>query len=299
MDRRGFLGTGAAAAAAALAGSACAPGFRLTERGPVEMPTDMDGYIGRIDSGMERLSRYSTEPWTPEFKGDRATADAIGRTALQAMFFTGMVGDLPREGQMHPEIQARIQANMPLMDEATGRMTDFLHGSTSRDLLTVQRALRDHQAGPQVFSALDSAAGDLGVSAWRRAQTRALFTNAEWRLRNQPPALVVSEFLEKVDRLVASDVPHEARQQEFAAILAREAFWAQEQPETKRHRRISKGGRTMGYGALTFAASGLVIVLGSGTGVYFLAGVGLVGATVGVVMMLVGLVILLVGLATP
>jgi hypothetical protein len=206
-----------------------------------------------------------------------------------------MVGDLPLVGQMHPEIQARVDAGVPLMDEATDRMSTFLRAQSTMELGGVQRALRDHAAGPRILTSLDEVAGDLGVSPWRREQTRSLFSSAEWRLRNQPPALVVSEYLEKVDRLVDSDVTRDAREQTIAARLANEAFWQAQTSDTKRHARISRGARVMGYGVLTIAGGAVLIATGLGPAVVL----GVVAGTVGVIMVLVGLVILLVGLGTP
>jgi hypothetical protein len=269
----------------------------MPERRPGAMPDDMGAYINRIDAGMKRLEPWSSATWAPEWKGNRANADALGRTALQSMFLTGMVGDLPLEGQMHPEIQARVDAGIPLMDDATDRMSTFLRGQSATDLASVQRALRDHAAGPRIFSALDDVAGELGVSPWRRAQTRSMFSGAEWRLRNQPPALVVSEYLEKVERLIDSDVTREARQQTVAARLADEAFWAAQETKTKREARISRGARLMGFGVLTFAGGAGLAALGA-NGADPLLAVGLITGTVGVIMILVGLVILLVGLGT-
>ena len=291
MDRRKFIGTGAASAASVLAGSACAPMTRLSDPRPRTVPADMDAYVSRIDASMERMGRWSSAAWAPGFQGNRDAADAIGRSAFQSMYFTGMVNDLPIEGQLHPGMQERIAAHMPLMDDATDRMTDFLRAQTPADLATVQRALRDHNAGAQIFTALDDEAGVLGVSDWRREQTRTIYSNAEWRLRNQPPSLLVTEYLEKVERLGASDVPTEARTQALAARLAEEAFWATDAPPTERQARLRRGGKVMGFGVLTFAAGAAIVAGGAFGGVFV--------ATAGVVMVLVGLVILLIGLATP
>jgi hypothetical protein len=255
------------------------------------MPSDMDAYITRIDTSMERMGRWSSATWVPGFSGNRDTADAIGRSAFQSIYFTGMVSDLPLEGQLHPGMQERIEANMPLMDEATDRMADFLRAQTPADLAAVQLALREHNAGARIFTALDDEAGVLGVSDWRREQTRTIYSNAEWRLRNQPPSLLLSEYLEKVERLGASDVPTETRTQALAARLAEEAFWASQPPRTKRQARLRRGGKVMGYGVLTLAAGGAIVAAGADVGVFVM--------TAGVVMVLVGLVILLVGLATP
>jgi hypothetical protein len=263
----------------------------------------MNAYVARIDAGMKRLDSWSSETWAPAWKGNRSEADALGRTALQSMFLTGMVGDLPLEGQLHPEIQARVEAGVPVMDEATERMSTFLRAQSALELGGVQRALRHHDAGPRILTSLDDVAGDLGVSPWRRDQTRSLFSNAEWRLRNQPPGLVVSEYLEKVDRLGDSDVSREARGQSLAARLADEAFWTAQDPvtRTKRQARIRRGAKVMGYGVLTFAGGAALVALGDGGGGENggLIAAGLITGTVGVIMILVGLVILIVGLATP
>ena len=291
MDRRRFLGSGAASAAA-LAGTACAPALRLPEQRPNAMPPDVDDYIASVDAGMERLGRWSSATLAPDWTGDRAELDRVARTALQSLYFTGMVGDLPLEGQLHPEMQLRIHANMALMDDATDRMSAFLESRTRAELATVQLALREHGVGPQLLTAIDDEAGALGLSSWRRAQTRTIYSNAEWRLRNQPPTLLVTEYLEKVERLGASDVTAETRTQALAARLAEEAFWqqAQQSPLDKRAARIRRGGRTMGFGLLTFAAGGAIVAAGASPGVFVM--------TVGAVMMIIGLLILLVGLGT-
>jgi hypothetical protein len=222
------------------------------------------------------------------------------------MFLTGMVGDLPIEAQLHPEIQKRVEANLPVMDEATDRMSAYLRARSALELGGVQRALRHHEAGTRIITSLDEVAEDLGVSPWRREQTRSLFSSAEWRLRNQPPELVVSEYLEKVDRLSASDINRAAQQQGLAARLADEAFWAAQPQDpsgkTTRQKRISRGGKVMGIGVLIFAGgAGLVAMGDSGNsdGGSGMIALGLVAGTVGVLTFLVGLVILLVGLATP
>jgi hypothetical protein len=195
-----------------------------------------------------------------------------------------------------------MEAGQPIMDEATDRMSAFVRAQSVSELDAVQRALRSHDAGPRILTSLDAVAGDLGVSPWRREQTRSLYSNAEWRLRNQPPALVVSEYLEKVDRLAESDVNTEARQQALAARLAPDAFWAAQvqaqATKTRRQARISKGGRVMGQGVLIFAGGALLVAVGA-IGADPLAVIGVVAGTVGVIFFLVGLVILLVGLATP
>lgn len=289
MDRRRFLGVNAASAASILAGSASASALRLPERRPDEMPADMDAYLARIDAGMARLGEWSSAEQFPNWSGDRAAVDAMGRAALQAMYFTGMVGDLPTDGQLHPGIQQRIESTMPVMDAAVDRMTAFLRERPASDLAVVQAALRDHDAGARIISLIDDGAASLGLSEWRRAQTRTLFANIEWRLRNQPPELMVSEYVGKIERMVAADAREEAATQELAARAAEAAFW-QVQAKSKRDKRISRGTRTMGFGILVFAGGAAIVAAGGVVGLFI--------GTVGVIMVLVGLIILLVGLAT-
>lgn len=290
MDRRRFLGVNAASAASLLAGSAAASSMRLPERRPDEMPADMDAYLARIDAGMARLGQWSSAERFPHWTGDRAAVDAAGRAAFQAMFFTGMVGDLPTDGQLHPGVQQRIEATMPIMDAAVDSMTAFLRERPASDLAVVQAALRDHDAGERIIALIDEEAASLGLSEWRRSQTRTLFANVEWRLRNQPPELMVSEYVGKIERMVAADAREEAATQALAARAAEAAFW-QVQARSKRDKRISRGARTMGFGVLVFAGGAAIVAAGGAVGLFI--------GTVGVVMVLVGLIILLVGLATP
>lgn len=289
MDRRRFIGWGTASAIGLAGTSACVPPLRGQQR--AAMPTDMDDYLARLDAGTERIGRWSPADVVPGWSGDRPDADALARTALQSLFITGMIADLPVEAQMRPEVQRRIHAAMPLMDEATDRTTSFLQGVTASDLDRVQLGLRDFAAGEQIFSALDQAAAANGLSSFRRAQTGEIFAQAEWRLRNQPPALIVGEYMEKVNKLAAADISTETRIRMLAAKAGEEAFWQAANEKTLREARISRGLKVMGYGLLVFAGGGAIVAAGAFPGVFVM--------TVGAVMLIVGLIILLVGAATP
>lgn len=289
MDRRQFIGTGAVSAATVLAGTACAPGMRLTSRRPNEMPPDMDAYLARIDAGMARLGRWSAADVVSSRVADQDPANTLARSGLQSLFLTGMVGDLPLEAQTHPGVQERIARAMPTMDATADGMTAFLRGRTAEDLTMVQKALRDYGTGHRILRALDDEAGALGMSAWRREQTRAIYSNIEWRLRTQPPALVVGETVEKVERLVASDVPAAAGKQALAARLAEGSFWAVGAPQSKRQARITRGAVVMGIGVVTFAVG--AAAASANIDMVFIA-------TAGAILVLVGFVILLVGLGT-
>ena len=288
MDRRRFLEAGTASAASLLAASACAPALKLAVPRASTAPDDMDAYIARIDAGMDRLGRWSSADVAPLARRPDPATDALGQAALQSLFLTGMVGDLPLPAQLHPGIQERVERAMPLFDRASDSMTAFLRSRTPNDLAIVQAALRDYGAGARIVDRLDAEAAALGLSEARREQTRSIYAHAEWRLRNQPPALLIGEYVDKMERLASSDVRAEAAAQGIGAQAAEEAFWA---ARGTRERRITRGGRTMGWGVLIFAVGGGIVAAGAFPGVFVM--------TAGAVTFIVGIMILLVGLATP
>ena len=299
MDRRRFIGSGTASALGLVGTAGPLPVGRLPAQPLGAMPADMDDYLARLDAGVARIGRWSTTEVVPDWKGDRAEGERIARTGLQALFMTGMIADLPIEGQMRPEVQRRIQDAIPLMDEATELTTSFLTSRTAADLSYVQVGLRDYDAGATIFTAFDREAAANGLSDWRRAQTREIFTQAEWRLRNQPPGLIVGEYVDKVERLGAADIPGESHLRTLAAQAGESAFWERAGEKTLRQRRISRGLRVMGYGLLTFAGGAVIAVAGAAISRDAGAAPGVFVATVGAVMLIVGLIILLVGAFTP
>jgi len=315
MDRRAFLGVGAAsglALATPTAGAQPTAAPAIPRPGPVG---DMDAYVARVDAGMERITRWSLTADHPEFAGDREATDTLARSAIQTLYLTGMLGDLPLEQQQHAGMQERIWANLPLMDDALDRMHDFLASRTEADLARVQAALRSPEGvAERIADALDEQATLTGVSAWRRRQVRDTIGLAAWRLAHQPPALIVDEYQGKIERVDASDIAAEARQRWLASKVGEHLFWTRagaagglvstgaiaDSARSTRDRRIARGAKAMGIGILIFAlGAGLIAAGASGDEIGGVAAAGLITATVGSVWFLVGLIILLVGIATP
>ena len=121
-------------------------------------------------------------------------------------------------------------------------------------------------------------------------------------MEHQPPLLLVNEYLDKVERVLASDIESEARQRWLAARVGEKVFWQAE--ASLRDRRISRGLRAMGIGALLFVGGLVLVSLGNDNfangDLNALTVIGLVpGITGGSVLFVVGLIILLVGAATP
>lgn len=286
MNRREFMNVAGKSALTTAGAAACVPA--LHGKGQEPMP-DMDAYLAKIDAGMAHIGRSSITAQYPNWRGDRAGADALFRTSLQSMYLTGMFGDLPLKAQLHPGMQDRIWAAMPIMDEAAERTTDFVSSRTTQDLAAVQAALRDRTLGSSLITSLDGHAASIGLSTERRAQTQVMLGQVEWRLRSQPPGLIVREYLDKVEKLPETDLAAEARQRLLIARVGDEVFW-QGVVQSRRDARIRRGTKWMGIGVVVFGVSALAVAAGAFPMVFV--------ATAGVVMFIVGFFILLVGLAT-
>jgi hypothetical protein len=283
MDRRDFIITTTSSVLAVSGVGASAPIMRLPAK-PVVMPQDMDDYIARVDAGMARIGQWSPTADLPNFVGDRKAADEIGRASMQSLFLTGMFSDLPIEGQLHPGMQDRVIAAMPVMDKAVDGISAFLRSRTEADKAAIQAALQDWGAGVKVAAAVDREAAHIGLSEWRRSQTRSMFAHAEWRLRTQPPSLIINECLRRVEKLSATDVTAAAKQRALAARLGEAAFWRHAAERANRDARVGRGGKVLGIGVLIFAAGGLIVAAGGGAGVFVM--------TAGAIVIIVGLVML-------
>ena len=287
MDRRDFIKKGALGASGVVGLSRPTPG--------VASPVDMTAYVERVDTGMARISQWSLADSFPEFTGDPDLLDTLGRKSMQTLYMTGMFGDLPVESQLDVHMQARMWDAQPVMDESLIEMTDFLSRQTPEHLERVRSTLR---ARPEVLRnisrTLDEEAARSGVSEPRRAQLSKMFGDVGWRMEHQPPPLIVNEYLDKTERVSASDIESEVHQRWMAARLGEKVFWQAE--ASLRDRRISRGLRAMGIGVLLFGAGALLVSLDAGDVV---TAIGLVpGITAGSIFFVVGVIILVVGLTT-
>ena len=304
MDRRDFIKRGAVGASGIVAGGTAVNPLEGVEppKAKVLAPDDMEAYLATVDEGVSRLSQWPLAERFPGLQGSDFDGESLGRKAILSLYMAGMFGDLPIENQVHAGMQDRLWEAQPAIDEALDGMTSFVRRQTPEQLAHVRTTLR---ARPEilrdVIAVVDSEAEQSGVSEARRAQLRAMFTDVGWRLENQPPGLIVDEYVSKVERVTASDVGDAARQRWLTARYGEEIFWQAQ--ESLRQRRISRGLKAMGIGALLFLA-GLLLVSASDGDVTSddtdaLLWIGLVpGITAGSIFFVVGLIILLVGAAT-
>jgi hypothetical protein len=286
LERRDFLALCAAPAVGGSATAFGAPSF------PLPPPPDMEAYLARLDAGLDRIGR-----WTPAM----GAQDDLARHSLQAMFVTGMLGDLPVEKQLDRGMQDRLFRSLPLFDDAVDGMTRFLASRTPQDFAAAQTALRSPGVRENLIARLDAEAEQTGVSAARRAQTRGMLRQVTWQLANQPPSLIVGEYLHKVEKVAATDVRTEARQGRLAARVGEKAFWTLQEraaqttggtATVQTRKKRGRGAKVLGIGFLVFAG-GLGLAAASSDNDLAI-GAGAVAATVGVVMILVGLVMLIV-----
>lgn len=286
MDRRNFMRTGAVGASGfAVAGGA--PLNEAAQRGG-SLLYSMDDYLEQVDEGLARI-----DEWTIDESVDESTdADVLGRKIVKSLYMTAMFRDLDVEDQLHPGMQDRMWAMQDTMDEAMDGVVDLLDRQTPESLERVRAALRDDASiKERIARFFDLEGGRTGVQDKRLEQTRASIDYVTARLSSQPPALLIEEYREKVEKVVASDIEAEARQRWLLSKVGEKTFWSLAQAASKRQDRIDRGLRGMGIGLLIAAGGAALFAIG--------ADVGLVGMTVGAIWFVIGLVTLLVGTLTP
>jgi hypothetical protein len=238
IRRREFIKAGAAAATVAgaagtggVVGSACGGLFdeSLFEDAKLPLP-DMSEYLRTVDDGMKRIAEWDRRDDIPETALDHALENDLGKKALRALYMSGMFGDLPDAGQVHPGMQARVERALPEMDEAVSEMAEYLASLSDEQLEHAQQYLKgkDNPA-MEIAQWFDEVETALGVSHRRRLQTRAFVTQIVSRLKNQPPRSVFDDYIGKVEKMVArSGSPAEIERQ-MIARMGKDAFFERQQ----------------------------------------------------------------------
>jgi len=318
MDRREMLKMGALAGVGSLAsvsGSSCAifpGGDQMGNLNVLNLP-EMDSYLATINQGMDKISEWdlAREYGISDPAFERRCE--LGRKALRSMYMVGMFGDLSVEGQAHPGMQDRMVQALPEMDEAILTTTDDLEKMTAGERTELQKVLQDNKdPGMMIAQELDEGAGMIHLSRKRRLQTRAIISQANWRLRNQPPDLLINECVAKVRKMAERRGSPAALQRQAAAQLSKKAFFERQgrlaaaaemweakatrpgktAPEQDRIIRppgsgaISAGGWMMGIGLVSGCAGMLIASFSIG---------GLFAVTLGVLLLVIGLITLIVG----
>jgi hypothetical protein len=239
MERRDFLRIGTAAGLAAASSGGCAFSTRALEAFSTGSLAGLAGVLDGVDRAMEQIGRArlvgglvpAPPPEAPPEQRRRwDEAEELGRKTLRTLYLTGVVKELSAEEQRHPEVQRRLVEAAPEMDEAVLGMTSVIASLTPADRGSLQEELRrDPELGLRISSELDEAARGVGTSLPVRLKTRATVSHLSWRLRVQPPSLLIDEYVDKVLRVGTRSGPAEALRRELAARMSEEAFWRHEE----------------------------------------------------------------------
>lgn len=226
MDRRDILQMGGLLGFSALGGgAACLP------RGlPRRMPdSEIGSIIGKMDASLAQLSRYDMLDDFTRRSGAKAkyTDDdrSLTQMAVQAMYTSAYFRGLPEEAQLHPAMQERMFAQLPTMDEAVYGMTDRMSTLSEDRRDFVRAALHEERTKPEVVSeTFDKGMGALAMPLGRRFQVRSIFSKMGWRLQKQP-ALVIDEYVTKVQKATALVGSQVELQRRIAAQMGQDAYW--------------------------------------------------------------------------
>jgi hypothetical protein len=315
MKRREFL-TKTATAGVGAASTAATGGCGLWITGaPLPRsrrePVDLEAYLARIDSGMAQVAERSVlgavlagRETTPTEARRFAECEALARSSLRSLFFTGMLRDLPEADQRHPEVQQRLWRHLPEMAEALSRMTELLEGLDAGDLDRMSTVLAaDPHLPRHVCEQLEREAADIGATEAVRAQLLALGEELDHRLGRQPPELLIREVLSKAERLKAgARRRHPDLEDQLAANVELAQRSAPPSPAglvTARQSGGALGGRAQPRrraGSSDFTGALVTLGLGLWLLLFGLAvgGNGLFVGTVGALLVLVGLIWLII-----
>ncbi|MCP4600512.1 MAG: hypothetical protein GY847_08265 [Proteobacteria bacterium] len=239
MKRREFIKTGAAGATVAGAAGLGAVGVAscsnlfsdfLPREGMPPLP-DMDPYLAQVDQGLEAIASWKlSDDFEENGDGVGGGEEELLRKSLRSLYMTGMFGDLPEEGQVHPGMQERVRQALPEMDEAVFGMRDYLAGITPEEASEAQDYLKDKSnPGMEMAEWLDRQGKAVGVSTQRRMQTRSMMTQVVSRLRNQPPKSIFDEYIGHVDKLATQVGSDSEMQRQMIARMGKEEFFEKQQ----------------------------------------------------------------------
>jgi hypothetical protein len=206
LGRRGFMGGALGASATAGLGSGCARDARPTELDP----DDVALWMRRLERSAEAIDQspvlveLSPPPRNGQALAEWEAADRQIRGYLRSLYVSGAYLDLPEEGRRHPEIQEWMRGELPAIEARGELLLERLERSTAEERRAVREELRrDPELMSRFATVVDERARIGGLRPERRRQTREIFRMADWRLRAQPPSLIIDEYTAKARRVQA------------------------------------------------------------------------------------------------
>ena len=231
MKRRDVIKLGAVAAAG-IGGEACVlPRKVATMRGAdgaVAFNAMLDDQLGMLSKPglLQRIvGNYTGKPVTDDVQQKLTAQDAMFRRLLSTVLLTQGFRELPLETQVHPAVQDRMWKHSDLIANTVFEIGDMLANLDETQRKNIQTTMRkEPDLAMTLGEALDDRAGRAGLSRSRRKQLRAMMQQTTFRLRDQHPAAVIDEYVDKVDRLRPTSPDH-ARAIDAAEELSERAFW--------------------------------------------------------------------------
>lgn len=301
FERRAFLGTAAAAAAAGIGCAGTRAGLgALSPMGEAEIRAE----LARVDAALARtgaiaLATTVFRQAASEAGGETVTdsistadarfleeADAFARDAVGALTFAGLFGALSVDAQRHPEARAKLRSVEPMLDRAMAKAGYLLSNTSDAGYALVDSAI---EATPglieDVLKGLDAGSRDVGLGIGGRMKLRRVGTHLAGRLRVQPAKTLADETMSKVGRMAH----HHGLAQSVGVSVAhnalRDVFYSVgEQPppvqRTLTDNRIARyerrttafmrtGAVLAGLGALVLVVSGAALAITSEIGPAF------------------------------
>lgn len=239
MDRRDFLKEAAlgSVGAASLGTAGCAGLLGAGNGSSLGTLTDseMAERLARLDRGLESLnsapfletvvSPESLER-SPRLRKYVAGGDALARKSFRTLLTTGLVHDLPPQARNHPDLQARIARQSAEIDETVTEVTGMLSALPERERADIQKTLRKNpDIVMKITEALDADGKALGLESPSRRKIRLAGTDISFRMRRQPPSLLIDHYVGKVERVAARRGADIALQRRVASEAMKDLFW--------------------------------------------------------------------------
>jgi hypothetical protein len=282
-----------AAAGLAAGGTGC--GALLEGLTPHAGVADLGARLARLEAGLEEASRSRLiASLAPEAARSRAPVvrakldelEELSRGAMRCLLVAGTVKSLSRDELDDARVSAMLDRVSPEMDEVVGKLTATMANLPDDQRGALQEELRKRPELPMTLAGkLDGRAGAYAVPTGARANLRAAAVDGSFRLRHQPPGILIDEYLAKVERVTAIRAPEATAQRQLAGRVMNETVWRSQRGTTT----ATVGGYLLLAGVSVF---GLSLLGGAATGSIGFA----FTATLGALLVLVGLIVGLVGL---
>lgn len=326
MKRRDLLKVGAAAGLYGVlpSSSACVSPSGVFRHSTNASAPDMATFLPAFDQTMANLGKHSVAaqllPDTSRHLVAEGSVelDRMSR-AMRVLYVTGSLHDLPLESQLDPGLQQRMRAYAPEMEHTVHEITDMIRGLPADRRKHLQKRLREDPALPaQLGEQIKELAANARMRRHRGNQVVEGMKINGWRLRKQPPSMLIDEYMDKVDRVAPRGMSQAVLHRKIAAIVGSNAMLrarmaamsttaagsadksyapgtiAPTPAPAKPKKEGYTGLKVMGFGGILFGSGLVVMGLGALLDADGVIGVGAVMTVIGLPIVLLGLLILII-----